>query len=311
MFYTVLKTWACVSLIVVIAVVVGFVGQVLTSISTDLPQSQQGDCYRILIPASFMKSFPLPHPINNNAHEVVLNEIGWPEPDKQISSLGNGRSLVYSHLSASASSIQEFVRQLAYTCSESKYVNVAFNDTIKVTHQQFELTLTEIDGLAALYASMEDGYHKLRSSAAEAFKKGQLNDRKQTLIKNQPSDLKPLGIDFYEWWGLPFKEKVRKSEEARLGVTALSRESQRLEQIGLVFRELKRSLELLVVSVNQWDTELDDDGIQRQEWLQEWFQQHIHQNQLLVQLWFKLLESVDDEEERLLIEITPNWCEQR
>ncbi len=173
---------------------------------------------------------------------------------------------------------------------------VAFNETINVTHRQFELTLIEIDGLAALYTSMKHGYHKLSSTAAEAFKKGQLSDRKQTLIKTQPSDLKPLGIDFYKWWGLPFNEEVRKSEGARSGITALNRESQRLEQIGLVFRELKRSLELLIVLVNQWDTELVDDGIPRQERLHEWFQQNIHQNQKLDKLWFKLLESVDNEE---------------
>ena len=315
------KSWACVSLVVVMAVVVGFmgvvmavvdpVGEVLTSISTDLPWSQRGDCYRILTPASFIKSFPLPDPINKTAHQVVLNEIGWPEPDRLLSSLVNRRSLVCSHLSASISSIQDFVKHLAYTCSESKYRNMAFYDTIRVTHQQFELTLIEIDGLAALYASMKDSYHKLSSSATEALKKGQLSDREQTLIKNQPSNLKSHGIDFYRWWGLPFREKVRKSEAARSGITALNRESQTLEQIGLVFRELKRSVELLIVSVTQWDTELDDDGIPRQERLQEWFQQNIHQNQKLEKLWFKLLELVDDEEERLLIEITPDWCRQR
>ena len=319
------KPCAWVSLIVVMAVVVFFVGvvmavvldskdevdEVLTSISTDLPPSQRGDCYRILTPASFIKSFPLPDSINKSAHRVVLNEIGWPEPEKQLSSLVNGRSLVCSHLSASVSSIQEFVRQLAYTCSESKHINVAFYDTIKVTHRQFESTLTEIDGLAALYASMKDGYYKLNTSAAEALKQGQWDKRQQRLIRDQSSGFQFHGINFIKWWGLPFKEKLRKSEEARSGITALNRESQKLEQIGLVFWELKRSVEFLILSVNQWDTEPDENGIPRQERLQEWFQQHILQNQKLEKLWFKLLKLVDDTEERLLIETTPDWCKQR
>lgn len=285
-----------------------YVGESPSSVSVDLPRSTRGDCYRILTPASFMKSFPLPHPVDKIAHEVVLDEIGWSEPEKLLSSLTNGRSLVCSRLSESVSIIQEFVKHLAYTCSGGTYTKFALNDAINVTRRRLKATVTEINVLATFYASMKGGYYELNTSSAEALEKGQLSHKDRTLIKNQPSDLEYLRIDFHKWWGLPFKEKLRKCEEARSGVTALDRESQRLEQIGLVFRELMRIVEDLAASVLQWDAEFDDEG-SRQEWLQDWFRQTIYQNPQLSELWTKLLASVHEEEERLLVEITTEWCE--
>ena len=158
---------------------------------------------------------------------------------------------------------------------------------------------------------MESSYYELNSSAAEALQKGQLSHMHRSLIKNQPSDLKYFGIDFYKWWGLPFKIKVRKSEEARSGVIALNRESQRLEQIGLVFRELKHIADEFAASITRWDTEFDDDGSRQerlQVWLQVWLREKVYQNPRLKELWTELLASVNEKEEDLLIKFTTEWC---
>ena len=67
-----------------------------TDVHADIPWSQQSLCHHILVPASYIKRFPLLKSIDEIAHKRVLNEIGWLEPDKQLSSLANGRSLVCS-----------------------------------------------------------------------------------------------------------------------------------------------------------------------------------------------------------------------
>ena len=282
-----------------------------TDIPTDIPWSQQGLCHHILVPASYIKRFPLPKAINVVAHKLVLNKIVWLEPDKQLSSLANGRSLVCSQIRASVPLIYDFVKQLAYTCSESKSTNVPFNDTVEATYQQFEKTLTEIDGLTDLYAKMKDDYNTLGSSAEEALRKCRLGFIKNRLIAGQPQYLSYFfSIDFYKMWWLPLKDKCRKSEEVRLGVIALKRASRRLDQIGLIFLELKRSVNLLRGPVNQWVTELNGDGIPRQEQLQKWFHKSIHQNTKLGKLWLELFELIEDGEEQLSIDIKPDWCKQ-
>lgn len=109
-------------------------------------------------------------------------------------------------------------------------------------------------------------------------------------------------------------QKIRKGEEAWLGVTAWNRESERLQQIGLLFRELKRIAEVLDASVMQWNAEFDDDDFYNndsgQERLQVWFRQNVYQNLQLGKLWTKLLTSANEEaeEEGLLIEFTTEWC---
>ena len=283
-----------------------------TDVHADIPWSQQSLCHHILVPASYIKRFPLPKAINEIAHKRVLNEIGWLEPDKQFSSLANGRSLVCSQIRASVPLIYDFVRQLAYTCSESKSTDATFNDTVKATYQQFEKTLTEIDGLAALYAKMKDDYDTLSLSADEALRECRLGFIKNRLIAGQPQYLSYFfNINFYKLWWLPLKDKCRKSEEVRSSVIALERESRGLDQIGLIFQELKRSVKLLTGPINQWDTELNGDGIPRQEQLQKWFHKSIHQNPKLGKLWFELFELIEDGEEQLSIEIKPDWCKQR
>ena len=283
-----------------------------TDVHADIPWSQQSLCHHILVPASYVKRFPLLKLINEIAHKRVLNEIGWLQPDKQLSSLANGRSLVCSQIRASVPLIYDFVRQLAYTCSESKSTDATFNDTVKATYQQFEKTLTEIDGLAALYAKMKDDYDTLSLSADEALRKCRLGFIKNRLIAGQPQYLSYFfNISFYKLWWLPLKDKCRKSEEVRSGVIALKRESQRLDQIGLIFQELKRSVKLLTGPVNQWDTELSGDGIPRQEQLQKWFHKSIHQNPNMGKLWLELSELIENGEEQLSIEIKPDWCKQR
>ena len=181
------------SWLVALAVAVGFVGflyepltSILTELALDVRQSQEVDCYWILLSASLVKSFSLPLPVDETAHRTVLHALGWVEPDEQLSSLVNGRSLVCSQLSASVSFGEEFVKQLAYTCSDRKYTDVSFNKAVRETRQQLKSMLTHIDDLAARYASMENDYNKLRLSTAQALRKGLLSPTKVWFMRNQP-----------------------------------------------------------------------------------------------------------------------------
>lgn len=59
------------------------------------------------------------------------------------------------------STVQEFVKHLAHTCSARKYTKFALDDALNITRRRLGSTVTEIDALAALYASMERGYYEL------------------------------------------------------------------------------------------------------------------------------------------------------
>ena len=80
-----------------------------------------------------MKSFLLPLLVDETAHRTVLHALGWVELDEQLSSFVNGRSLVCSQLSALVLFGEEFVKQLAYTCSDRKYIDVSFNKAVQET----------------------------------------------------------------------------------------------------------------------------------------------------------------------------------
>ena len=259
-----------------------------------------------------MKIFPLPHLVNELIHKVVLDEIGWSEPEKLINQLLLERSLVISHLNHSVSTIQLLVKYLAHTRPKNKYTFFGLTDNVNLVQERLDTILTAINTLNTLYASMKSRYDELALSSAEALQKVQWSHMHRSLIKNQPVWSRWLVIELEGLWGAPFKQKLRKDEEARLGVTALNRESQRIRQIELLFRELRRITEVLKTSVIQWDAEfsydnLHDNGI-GQERLRVWFRHNIYQNPQLKKLWDELSSSVNEEEEGLLIEFTTEWC---
>ena len=276
------------------------------------PRSQMGDCHWIPTPASSTRTFPLPFLVDELVHKVVLNEIGWSEPEKLINNLILQRSLVISRLNESVSTIQLFVEHLAHTRPKDKTTFFALTDNVNLVQDRLDAVIKAIDALDTLYASMKSGYDELTLSSTEALRKVQWSHMHRTLIKTQPVWTRWLGMDLYNLWGVAFKQKLRKVEEARSGVTALNRESQRIRQIKLVVRELRRIAGVLETSVIQWSAEfiynnLYDDGI-GQERLRVWFRQNVYENPQLVKLWDELFPSVNEEEEGLLIEFTTEWC---
>ncbi len=283
--------------------------------TTDLsvcPYSQLGDCHWIPTPASSTRTFPLPYLVDEHVHKVVLNEIGWLEPDKLVNNLILERSLVISRLNESVSTIQLFVKHLAHTRPKDKTTFFALIENVSLVQKRLDAVVTAIDALDTLYASMKSRYDGLALSSAEALRKIPWRHMHRSLIRHQPTWSRWLVVDLGDWWEVPFKEEFRKDEEARSGVTALNRESQRIRQIKLIFHELRRIAGVLETSVTQWSAEFvydnpHDDGI-GQERLRVWFRQNVYQNPQLGKLWDELFPSVNEEEEGLLIEFTTEWC---
>ena len=285
------------------------------STTTDLSvcaRSQLGDCHRIPTPASFRTTLPLPYPVDKLVHEVVLHEIGWSEPEKEVNNIVGKRDLVILRLNESVSTIQVFVKDLAHTRPKGDYTFFALIEKVKIVQIRLDAVLEAVDVLNTLYASMKIKYDELTLSSIEALQKSKWSPLKSTAMKNQLPLSRWLFGDLSDKWGAPYKQNLKKAEEARSGVTALDQESRRILQIELLFRELRCIAEVLETSVNQWRADfsydnLYDDGI-GQERLRVWFQQNVYQNPLLMKLWDELSSSVNKAEEGLRIEFTTEWC---
>ena len=238
-------------------------------------------------------------------------EIGWLEPEKLINKLTHEHFVVISSLNESVSAIQLFVKNLAYARPKDKYNLFALTNDVDTFQRLIGDVLKANNVLDTLYASMKSGYDELALSSAEALRHIQWSHVQRNLMKTQPVWSRWLATDVYDSWGHHFEQKLRKAEEARSGVTALKRESQRIRQIELVLRELRRIVGVLETLVTQWDAELfyfnfHNEGI-GQERLRLWFRQNVCQNPQLGKLWDELFSSVNEEEEGFLIELTTEW----
>ena len=269
-------------------------------------------CYRIIAPFRDVEYFPLPLPVSLSAHEVVLDELRYPEDI--LSSLIDQHTQVCSSLTSTSEELVKFLARAAtvYACSESIPARTSFRDEINNAHKQLKSTVAEVQTLARLYDKIREDYHTLHSS--------------------------------YIAYVFPLKEDRRQEEKIRLGVVAMEREVQRLELILRVVQELETNLLVLAEQVSSWDTKFENGGnntlyvlikdlcqhvwdrllpryikhditklrrwdcVWRQMELQEWLSV-FHQE--LKEHWNELLASVDEGEEKLVINITTEWCEQQ
>ena len=105
-----------------------------------------------------------------------------------------------------------------------------------------------------------------------------------------------------------YRDKRSQEEEIRLGVVALKQEVRRLELILRVLQKLQNDLLVLDGRVISWHAKAEEDCFWRQEQLQEWLRDP-EWHRSLKQHWNKLLASVDEGEEKLVINIMTEWCE--
>lgn len=269
-------------------------------------------CYRIIAPFRDVEYFPLPLPVNRSAHEVVLDELRYPEDI--LSSLIDQHTQVCSSLTSTSEELVKFPARAAtvYACSESIHARASFRDEINNAHKQLNSTVAEVQTLARLYHKIKQDYHTLHSS--------------------------------YIAYVFPLKEDRRQEGKIRLGVVAMEREVQRLELILRVVQESETNLLVLAEQVSSWDTKFENgsnntlyvlikdlcqhvwdrllpryikhditklrrwDCVWRQKELQEWLSVS---HQELKEHWNELLASVDEGEEKLVINITTEWCERQ
>ena len=296
----------------VIVVAVALVCMVPESPSQDPSLRNQLFCYRIIAPFRDVEYFPLPLSISRSAHEFILDELRYPE--EILSSLIDQHTQVCSSLTSTSEELVKFLARAAtvYACSESIHARTSFRDEINNAYKQLNSTVAEVQTLARLYDSIREDYHTLHSS--------------------------------YTAYVFPLKEDRRQEEKIRLGVVAMEREVQRLERILRVVQELETNLLLLSERVRSWDTNFENgsnntlyvlikdlcqrvwdrslrryikhdltklrkwDCVWRQKELQEWLSV-FHQE--LKEHWNELLASVDEGDEKLVINITTEWCERQ
>ena len=269
-------------------------------------------CYRTIAPFRHVEYFPLPLPVSHSAHEVVLDELRYPEDI--LSSLIDQYTEVCSSLTPTSEELVKFLAHAVamYVCSDSNHARTSFRNEINTTHKQLNSTVTEVQTLARLYHKIRQDYHTLHSSySAHVF---------------------------------PLKEDRRQEEKIRLGVVAMERELQRSERILRVVEELENNFLVLATLVGVWDTKVENDSkntlhvlikdlcqhiwdrilpryirhditqprrwdcVWRQQELQKWLR-FFHQE--FKEHWNELLASVNEGEEKLVINITPEWCERQ
>lgn len=269
-------------------------------------------CYRIIAPFTDVEYFPLPLPVSRSAHEAVLDELRYPEDI--ISSLIDRHTEVCSSLTFTSEELVKFLARAAtvYACCDSNHARTSFRDEINTTHKQLNSTVAEVQALARLYHKIRQDYHTLHSS--------------------------------YSAYVFPLKEDRRQEEKIRLGVVTMEREVQRLERILRVVEELEDNLLVLATLVSVWDTKHENDSnntlyvsikdlcqyvwdrilphyikhdiikprkwdcVWRQQQLQEWLRLF---HEVFKEHWNELLATVNEGEEKLVINITTEWCERK
>ena len=92
--------------------------------NTSLSWTQQRHCYQILRSASVIKRFLLLFPVEEAAHEAILNEIGWTESRQLLPSLSSDIHSVRSNLSGLVKGGQNVSQYLAYPCSDCDSTNL-------------------------------------------------------------------------------------------------------------------------------------------------------------------------------------------
>ena len=237
--------------------------------------------YRIIAPFKDVEYIPLALPISRSAREVVLDKLHY--PDYVLSSLVDQHTEVRLSLTyTSEELVKSFARAAAmYACPDSNDTRTSFREEIITAHKQLSSAAAALQSLAQLYYNIREDYDKLHSSAVQAFEAAQLSD---------------------------YREKRRQQEEIRLGLVALKREVRRLELILRVVQKLQDDLLVLDSRVSSWHAKFDRDCFWRQEQLQEWLRDPDWHYSLKYH-WNKLLATVDEGEEKLVIKMTTEWCE--
>ena len=280
---------------------------------TSLSWTQQRRCYQILRPFNDIKRFPLPLPVDEATHEAILNAIGRTESRQLLPSLSSEIHFVRSDLSELVKEGQDLSQRLAYAYSTRDGTNQNLIGKANDLLRRFDSTATPIKVSINLYDFLEVLYYQQQHTAKVALEHSYLGlPSQQTLVKYQPSALEKLGITFDKWYGQSLHERRKTWEEARLGVAALTRESQRLKQIGYLIAEGRRILDLLTTSL-MLDLMLEGaqckENICRQESARQWRRLAMVDNARLGEVWRDVSASITDGEESLPIDISVDLCD--
>ena len=183
-----------------------------------------------------------PCDIDITAHEAVLHELG---------DLDVLQSIVFVH--AQVASSANFTSQKLHSGFDRaiktgteipiQLLNPDTIDEIKSVRQQVRFSMHNVSKLFDLYQSLRLAYYALHRTSTEAYEKAQPNEAKQFIISATPVLLRYIGLDAERAWWDPWMEKKKMVEEARLGIVALERESERLQQIKQTLYYLDHSLQ--------------------------------------------------------------------
>ena len=276
---------------------------------TSLSWIQQRRCYQILRPFDGIKRFPLPLPVDEAVHETILNGIGRTESRQLLPTLSSEIHFVRSNLSELVKEGQDLSQYLAYLYSTRDGTNPNLIGKINDLLSRFDSTATPIKVSIDLYNFLEVLYYQQQHTAKVALEHSYLGlPSQQTLVKYQPSALEKLGISFDKWYRQPLHKKRKTWEEARLGVAALTRESQRLKQIGYLIAGWRRILDLLATSLDQEGAQCKK-NICRQELAQQWHRLAIFDEARLGEVWRDVSASITDGEESVPIDISVDLCD--
>ncbi|KAL8754784.1 MAG: hypothetical protein Q9184_005007 [Pyrenodesmia sp. 2 TL-2023] len=294
-------------------------------------------CLWILSSTKALKYFPLPHPIDREVHGGILTKL---DRLHMLRHLEDARSDARRTVATAVEEMIGFLAKGAQTYSRfpSEDTFIAIHRHIDILHERFNLTQSHLGALTNIYELLGDDYRTLNATASEDFEKGQLSVDEDFWVRVQPVLNVWLGsFNATKEYLDPLKEKLKRSEEARLGLLLWERDTRTIQQVARVVQEMRCGLWRLTASLPPPDTATSDHDRalkierwkkgwpsllqslpgskilkppeSRQRWLGAWFRQHMTEDSPLKELWMGAVSSVDDDEQKLPIEIKSQWCE--
>ena len=257
-------------------------------------------CCRLPLPPRLSTKLLLPYPINVSAHKAVLDHTGW-DTDEQLNLLFKHQKLVSSALSDARDTMEWLNQDLASMFSKNKFEKSSISNAINFSLILIDRVVEETNRLVALHANMDASYHTVDIYAADALKYDRMTSVQEFPVKFQPSTLHFFNLDFHGWYGAPWKQKVKRREEVRLGLAVFTRDSENSQQLKRLFEEFQSVTQRCATEISA----IDRPNISGKVWERIW---SCYKASNIGKYWIELFESAEGEEEALDLELTTGWC---
>ncbi|KAI4178479.1 MAG: hypothetical protein L6R41_008370 [Letrouitia leprolyta] len=286
-------------------------------------------CCQMFESLTGLKYFPLLHPVNVQAHKVILQRIGKPDITGRLFASGSD---VNSQLAFTAQSVINLVLNLTEICYVPAHIRAyTFRKHIVILHEHFFNATLLLNNSIRLYEELEEPYAIHFEESAEAFEKGKPNNVDEAILSfSTPYQRAIFAIlrsnmytkylmrnkytkhiltnkftNSYESIQVPHEERRKAKQEADLAVRARDREFHSRERAARFIQRANETLHHLDRFLSQKNTNGTDLHIRFGSWVGE----NMGPGSPLVQAWTEHIMPTEGGEERLPIKFDYIWSE--